>query len=343
LADHTTLRVGGPAGRFIVARTEADLIGAVQAADAAGQPLLVLGGGSNIVVADAGFPGWVVRVAVRGRDSEAAPDGAVHVTAAAGEVWDDVAAWTLERGWAGLEALSGIPGTVGAAPVQNIGAYGAEAADVIVSVRAFDRADGRVRTWPAADCAFGYRTSRFKREPGRHVVLAVACRLRQAAQSAPVAYAELADRLGVRLGERAGAAAVRAAVLGLRRAKGMLLDPADHDTWSAGSFFTNPVLTPQQAAALPAAAPRYPQPDGAVKTSAAWLIEQAGFAKGHGSGPARLSGRHVLALTNRGGATAADLLALAAEVRAGVRAAYGVTLEPEPVLVGCALPAAGAD
>jgi UDP-N-acetylmuramate dehydrogenase len=338
LAEHTTLRVGGPAGRFATARSEAALISAVRAADAAGQPVLILGGGSNLLVADEGFPGLVLRVATRGRRAAAGEAGQVLVQAAAGESWDRLAAWTVERGWAGLEALSGIPGTVGAAPVQNIGAYGAEAADVVVAVRVFDRREARVRRLAAAECGFGYRTSRFKAEPDRHLVLSVDCRLRADAGSAPLAYGELAARLGGRLGDRAEAAAVRAAVLDLRRSKGMVLDPADRDTWGAGSFFTNPVLTVEAAAALPPAAPRYRQPDGSVKTSAAWLIEQAGFAKGAGAGPARLSGKHALALVNRGGATAVDLLALAARVRDGVRAAFGVRLEPELVLIGCRLP-----
>jgi UDP-N-acetylmuramate dehydrogenase len=338
LADHTTLRVGGPADHFTVARSEAELIEAVQAAAAASDPLFVLGGGSNVLVADDGWAGSVVRVACRGLSAVVSSSAGACVTAQAGEPWDDFVAWTLDQGWVGLEALSGIPGTVGAAPVQNIGAYGAEVADVVARVRAFDRASGQVETFAAQDAAFGYRTSRFKRAPGRHVILSVDFQLQPGSLSAPIRYAELARHVGVEIGQRARLAEVRQAVLALRRTKGMVLDPADHDTWSAGSFFTNPILPAAAVAALPEAAPRYPQADGTVKTSAAWLIERAGFPKGYGQGPARLSSRHVLAVTNTGGATAADLIALAAEVRTGVWRSFGVVLEPEPQLVACALP-----
>jgi UDP-N-acetylmuramate dehydrogenase len=337
LADLTTCRVGGPARTVVTATTEAELIDAVTSADARGEPVLVLGGGSNVVVADAGFPGTVVLVRHRGLTLAPETCGGPYVTVAAGEVWDDVVAHAVAEEWAGLETLSGIPGRAGASPVQNVGAYGAEVAETIARVRTFDRRTGRVATFMPGDCGFGYRTSRFKREPDRHVILSVDYQLRSGSLSAPIRYAELAAALGVAPGGRAPLGAVRAAVLELRRGKGMVLDPADHDTWSAGSFFTNPVVTPEAAAALPADAPRYPQPDGRVKTSAAWLIDHAGFAKGYGSGPARLSTKHVLALTNRGGATAADFLQLARQVRAGVAARFGVTLEPEPVLVGCSL------
>jgi UDP-N-acetylmuramate dehydrogenase len=247
----------------------------------------------------------------------------------------------VERGWIGVEALSGIPGSVGATPVQNVGAYGQEVAETIASVRCWDRTEGVVRTVAAADCGFGYRTSRFKRDPERFVVLEVTFQLRLGDLGAPVGYAELARSLGVEPGGRAPSAQVRETVLGLRRGKGMVLDPADHDTWSAGSFFTNPVLPADQAARLPDAAPRWSLPDGGVKTSAAWLIERSGFAKGHGNERVRLSTKHTLALTNRGGASTADLLALAAEVQAGVAREFGIWLENEPVLVGCALPRPG--
>jgi UDP-N-acetylmuramate dehydrogenase len=329
LADHTTLRLGGPAASYTRATTEAELL------DALTPDALVLGGGSNLVVADEGYAGPVVEVATSGITSDVDDEptcGGAMVTAAAGESWDDLAAYAVERGWVGIEALAGIPGRVGATPVQNVGAYGQEVAQTIAQVRVWDRVLNGVRTFANADCRFGYRTSRFKADPGRHVVLDVTFQLRQGSLGAPVAYAELARTLGVEVGTRAPLADVRAAVLELRRGKGMVLDPADHDTWSAGSFFTNPVVDE-----APAGAPAYPQPDGRVKTSAAWLIEHAGFAKGHGTDRVSLSTKHTLALTNRGGATTADLLALAREVRDGVRAAYGIELVNEPVLVGCEL------
>lgn len=344
LSDHTTLRLGGPARRFVAAATEADLIGCVAAADAADEPVLVLGGGSNLVVADEGFPGTVVQVATRGVDADVQdPDdlaclSAVTLTVAAGEDWDALVARCVANGWCGVEALSGIPGRVGATPIQNVGAYGQEVGDTIARVRTWDRVDRTQRTFAAADCGFGYRTSRFKAEPGRYLVLEVTFLLKQGTLSGPLHYAELARRLGVSPGGRAPLAEVRDAVLGLRAGKGMVLDPDDHDTWSAGSFFTNPVLPPAEAARLPADAPRWPQPDGTVKTSAAWLIDHAGFARGYGDGRARLSNKHPLALTNRGGASTAELLDLAGEVIRGVRAAYGVCLVNEPVLVGVTLP-----
>jgi UDP-N-acetylmuramate dehydrogenase len=341
LADHTTLRLGGPAREMVTARTEDELIAAVAEADAAGTPVLVLGGGSNLVVADAGFPGRVVRVATSGivPDNDATPSDPVcsGVTArvAAGESWDALVEHAVASGWVGVEALSGIPGTVGATPIQNVGAYGQEVAQTIASVRVWDRVLRGVRTFAAADCGFGYRWSRFKADPARHVVLTVDFQFRLGTLSTPVEYAELARSLDVAAGGRAPLPEVRAAVLGLRRAKGMVLDAADHDTWSAGSFFTNPVIDP---ALVPAGAPAYPQPDGTVKTSAAWLIDHAGFARGYpGTGPVTLSTKHTLALTNRGGATTADLLTLARRIRDGVRTAYGVELVNEPVMVGVTL------
>jgi UDP-N-acetylmuramate dehydrogenase len=342
LADHTTLRLGGPAARWVRATTEAELIAAVESADAAGEPVLVLGGGSNLVVADEGFAGTVVEVATRGVDTDDTGDascGGAIVTVAAGEPWDDVVALAVSREWSGVEALSGIPGSVGATPIQNVGAYGQEVSQTIASVRVWDRTLRGIRTFANADCRFGYRTSRFKADRrddwgGRHVVLSVTFQLRQGSLGQPVAYAELARTLGIEVGRRAPLHEVREAVLGLRRGKGMVLDDADHDTWSAGSFFTNPVVEP---AAVPDGAPAWPQPDGTVKTSAAWLIEHAGYAKGYAAGPVALSGKHTLALTNRGGASTADLLALAREVRDGVEARFGIRLVNEPVLVGCEL------
>ena len=334
LADHTTLRLGGPAASFCTATTEAELLAALDT----DEPVLVLGGGSNLVVADEGFDGRVVKVATRGIvpdvDDDGAACGGVLVTVAAGEDWDHLVATAVERGWVGIEALSGIPGSVGATPIQNVGAYGQEVSQTIASVRVWDRVLRGVRTYAAADCGFGYRHSRFKADPGRHVVLSVTFQLRPGTLGAPVQYAELARTLGVQQGGRAPLAEVREAVLGLRRGKGMVLDAADHDTWSAGSFFTNPVVPAEE---VPAGAPAWPQPDGRVKTSAAWLIAHAGFGKGHGTGPVRLSTKHTLALTNRGGAATEDLLALAREVRDGVEQRFGIRLVNEPVLVGCEL------
>jgi UDP-N-acetylmuramate dehydrogenase len=346
LADLTTLRLGGPAGRFVEATSEAELVGTVSAADDGGQDVLLVAGGSNLVVADEGFPGLVVRIATHGvsPDAETTDDptcGGVLVTVAAGESWDALVERAVASGWVGIEALSGIPGSVGATPIQNVGAYGQEVSETIASVRTWDRVDRQVRTLAAADCGFGYRSSRFKTDPTRFLVLSVTFQLRTGTLGAPVTYAELARTLGVEPGARAPLADVRGAVLGLRAGKGMVLDAADHDTWSAGSFFTNPFLDADHVGLLPEGAPRFPQPDGTTKTSAAWLIEQAGFAKGHGldrrGGRASLSTKHTLALTNRGGATTDDLLALAREVRDGVEQRFGIRLVNEPVLVGCSL------
>lgn len=340
LADLTTLRVGGPAPHLVEATTEGELVDAVRTADTAGEPLLLVAGGSNLLVADGGVPGVVVRVLTRGVElDDVSACAGTTVRVAAGEVWDDVVARAVTSGWVGVEALSGIPGSTGATPVQNVGAYGQEVAQTIAAVRTWDRLERRVRTLAAGDCGFAYRHSRFKAEPDRFVVLEVTFQLALGEMSAPVRYAELARTLGVALGDRAPLAAVRDAVLALRRSKGMVLDAADHDTWSAGSFFTNPVL--DDAAQLPPGAPLFPAPgagEGAVKTSAAWLVEHAGFSRGHGlPGPASLSTKHALALTNRGGATSTDLLALAREVRDGVRDRFGIELVNEPVLVGCEL------
>ena len=337
LADLTTLRLGGPAKAVLEATTEAELVDAVRVADEAADPMLLVAGGSNLVVADEGFAGTVIRVLTRGITVDSDACSGAMVTIAAGEPWDDVVARAVTEGWVGVEALSGIPGSTGATPIQNVGAYGQEVAQTIASVRVFDRFDRAIRTFAAADCGFTYRSSRFKVEPHRYVVLSVAFQLALGDLGAPIAYAELARTLGVEVGERAPAADVREAVLALRRGKGMVLDTGDHDTWSAGSFFTNPILAESAAAALPADAPRFVQPDGRVKTSAAWLIDHAGFGKGYGSGRVTLSTKHALALTNRGGATADELLALAREVRDGVRQAFGITLVNEPVLIGCEL------
>jgi len=347
LADLTTLRVGGPLATVVDAESEAEIVDAVTTADDAGEPVLVLGGGSNVLAADSGFPGVVVRDARREVvvESEDACGGAA-VWASAGMPWDDVVVRAVAEGWTGIEALSGIPGSTGATPVQNVGAYGQEVGDVLASVRTWDRQERRVRTLARAELGLGYRTSALKRSLGRDagwyptprfVVLRVMFQMRLASLSAPIQYAELARTLGVGVGDRVDSAEVRSAVLGLRRSKGMVLDAADHDTWSAGSFFTNPVLPPDTP--LPEGAPRFESGDGRIKTSAAWLIQAAGFAKGFAldGSSASLSTKHALALTNRGGATAADLLALARVVRDGVRDSFGIALEPEPVLVGLEL------
>jgi UDP-N-acetylmuramate dehydrogenase len=345
LSAHTTLRLGGPAARLVEAATDDELVAAVRQADAAGEPVLVLAGGSNVVVSDDGFRGLVVLVVTRGIERE----GDI-VRAAAGEPWDAFVAHCVAQGLAGVECLSGIPGSVGATPIQNVGAYGQEVSDTIVSVRALDRRSGDVVALSAAECAFSYRSSRFKRDPQRWVVLGATYALRPGAQSMPIRYAELARALGAEVGDTAPLGAVRNAVLALRRGKGMVLDPRDADSVSAGSFFTNPILESGAFAALEARArerlgddarvPAFPEPDGRIKTSAAWLIERAGFAKGHGD-PAgiAISSKHVLALTNRGAGTTDELVGLAREIADGVEAAFGVRLVPEPVFVGHDWPA----
>jgi UDP-N-acetylmuramate dehydrogenase len=343
LADHTTIRLGGPARDFTSAGTEHDLIEAVAAADARREPLLILGGGSNLVVADEGFDGTVVQVATRGVRFGPEPGA---VTVAAGEDWDGLVARTTAAGLAGLECLSGIPGLAGATPIQNVGAYGQEVCETITQVRAYDRDARRVRTLGRAECGFGYRTSRFKQDETRRlVVLSVTFQLVADPLSAPVRYAELAAALGVALGDRVPAEQARAAVLGLRRRKGMVIDPADPDTRSVGSFFVNPVLDAAGLRTVEAVAqarcgagttvPRFDAGGGLVKVPAAWLIERAGFAKGYSLGDgARISSKHTLALVNSGSATTAGLMALARHIRAGVSDAFGVSLTPEPVLVG---------
>ena len=339
LAELTTLRLGGPARSVLEVSTEAELVDAVRIADEAGDPVLIVAGGSNLVVADEGFGGTVVLVRTSGVEVSNDACGGMGVTVQAGESWDALVLRAVAEGWLGIEALSGIPGSVGATPIQNVGAYGQEVSQTIASVRVFDRYDRQVRTFAVGDCGFGYRTSRFKQEAPRHIVLSVSFQFTRGDLGRAIGYAQLADALGVEVGARAPSADVRAAVLELRRSKGMVLDPTDHDTWSAGSFFTNPVVDAATAAGLPAEAPRYPQPDGSVKSSAAWLIEHAGFERGHPGpdGRVSLSTKHTLALTNRGSGTTTDLVALAREIRDGVRARFGVDLVAEPNLVGCRL------
>ncbi|SDH47655.1 UDP-N-acetylmuramate dehydrogenase [Arthrobacter subterraneus] len=353
LADFTTSAVGGPARTLVEARTEPELIEAIRSADAAGEPLLLLGGGSNLLVADSGFAGTVIRIATTGFtvNDDDATCGGVMVTAQAGQPWDELVEYTVRHAYSGLEALSGIPGSTGAVPVQNVGAYGAEVSQTIAMVRTYDRQTQSIRSLANADLKFGYRDSLLKRTTDagspRFVVLTVQFQLGLGRMSAPVRYAELARELGVAVGERAYATDVRRAVLKLRAAKGMVLDSADRDTYSTGSFFTNPVVDAADAASLPEGAPRYPMPGSAVKLSAAWLIEQAGFGKGFGlaadagfraaGGRASLSTKHTLAVTNRGGASAEDLLSIARLVADGVEERFGIRLHPEPLLIGCSL------
>jgi UDP-N-acetylmuramate dehydrogenase len=332
-AELTTLRVGGPAGRLLVAETTDELVAHTRDAWA-DEEWLVVGGGSNLLVADTGFDGTVVLVRTRGVEHEATADG-VTVRVAAGEPWDAFVASTVDSGWTGLEALSGIPGTVGASPVQNIGAYGVELSDVLTRVEFLDAATGE-RTWvPAAELALGYRTSTLK-HGRRGVVLTVEFALGTDTEGGvPVRYAQLAGSLGVTLGDRVDPAVVRSTVLDLRAAKGMVLDAEDPDTWSAGSFFTNPIVSAGFAESLPADAPRWPAGDD-VKLSAAWLIEHAGVHRGYAlaGSHAAISSKHTLALTNRGDATAAQVAELARYVQLTVLNRFGVSLVPEPVVVG---------
>ena len=331
LSDFTTLKVGGPAKNLVHARSEDELISAIKEADSTKSPLLILGGGSNILVGDQGFAGTVIKIETSGNSFEIDACSGGTLTVSAGEDWDKFVAFTIEKGLANLESLSGIPGTVGGAPIQNIGAYGHEVAEVIARVRTFDRQLGEVKTFSAIECEFGYRTSKFKKESGRYVILDVTFQLRRGEESLPVQYSELAKELGVEIGARVPIAKLREVVLKLRGAKGMLLGTGID---SAGSFFTNPILSADDAAKLPAEAPRWPQADGRVKTSAAWLMEHSGVEKGFKLAGAQISPKHVLALSNAGDATAADLVALAKEARAKVLAKFGINLEPEVQFVG---------
>lgn len=345
LAPYTTLEIGGAARFFLVATDEATLTAGIRWARERDVAVYVLGSGSNVVVGDAGVDGLVLRLSTHGVDRGALGESHGQVTAEAGTPWDDLVAGAVSHGLAGLECLSGIPGTVGAAPVQNVGAYGQEASDTIISVRCLDLHTLQTLELPSAGCGFGYRDSLFRRKPGRYVVLAVTFGLRPG--GAPtVSYPELATILH---DEHPDLQRVRDAVLAMRRRKSMLLESDDENRRSVGSFFTNPVLAPAEAdrvaarverAAPPDGSllPRYPTADGRVKLSAAWLIERAGFGRGLRRGRVGISTRHTLALVNRGGASAAELLALAAEVRAGVSTRFGVELGMEPICMGCTPP-----
>ena len=335
LADLTTLRLGGPAGRILAAHTSGELVDLIRAADAADDPVLIVGGGSNLVIGDDGWPGLVVLLRTSGIDRERRGDD-VLVTVQAGERWDDLVATTVGEGLSGLAAMSGIPGLTGATPVQNVGAYGSEVSDVISGLRVLDRGTGAVEAWGPEQCGFGFRTSAFK-HTDRFVVLSVTFALPVTPTAPPVRYLELARRLGVEPGERAPSVDVRDVVLDLRASKGMVLDPDDHDTWSVGSFFVNPFVTREQ---VPDGCPNWAV-DDQIKLSAAWLIENAGFGKGfgldRGRGSVALSTKHTLALTNRGDATTAELLDLARVIRDGVEQRFGIRLRPEAHLVGVTL------
>ncbi|WP_309130424.1 UDP-N-acetylmuramate dehydrogenase [Brevibacterium sp.] len=355
LAELTTFHLGGPPQSLTPARTRGELIEFCRAhplglSTPSDTDVLFIGGGSNLLISDAGFDGHVCLVATTGVVVEETSETEAIVTVEAGENWDEIVALTLARGLSGLEALSGIPGSVGATPIQNVGAYGTEVGELIISIEVYDRIAGQVRTLTAAELEFGYRTSALKRAQQtsgmtQYLVLSVSFGLRRDAQSLPVRYAQLASALDLEIGQTAPASLVRDTVIALRKSKGMVLEEADHDTWSAGSFFTNPIVS--DADVLPVEAPRYPVIDplsgatieGKTKTSAAWLIEHAGFSKGHsvGEGRASLSTKHTLALTNRGRASTEDVLELARTIVAGVEDKYAITLEPEPTLIACSL------
>lgn len=355
------MRVGGPAYRFIEATTEADLVDAAHDAWSGHDEWLVLGGGSNLVVADEGFDGTVIRAATRGIERLPAAPGTVRLRVQAGEPWDALVAHTVENGWAGLEALSGIPGSSGAAPIQNIGAYGRELSDVLVAIDFLDYLDGDLQRIAAADLELDYRTSAIKQ--GRQgVVVAIELDLLDTGDglSAPIAYDQLAGALGVALGSRVALREVRDTVLALRASKGMVLDPADPDSVSCGSFFTNPIVGENFARTLPEDAPRWPmedepgdvvvplgeepalppqRSDHRVKLSAAWLIEQAGIRKGFAlpGSRAAVSSKHTLAIVNRGDATASEIAELGRFIQTRVFSEFGVRLQAEPNLVGVSL------
>ena len=338
LASRTTLGVGGPARFFVEALDEATVVDALDWATRGGLPFRVLGGGSNLVVADEGVDGLVVKIGLRGVTAREVA-GAVEVTAAAGEPWDDLVRMTVERGWAGLECLSGIPGLVGATPIQNVGAYGQEVSDTVTTVRALDRRRGQVVTLSNRECGFAYRDSGFKSgEPRRYVVLAVTYRL--ALGGAPtLRYADVERHLEARGIAAPSLADVRASVVSIRRGKSMVLDAADPNRRSCGSFFLNPIVAPEVAARVAVRAaetsmPRWPQPDGRVKLSAAWLLERAGFRRGERDGAVGLSTRHTLAIVAHEDARAREVIAFARRLRAGVEERCGVRLTLEPVVWG---------
>ena len=325
LAELTTLRVGGTPKSLLVATTEAEIIDAVTNYPDA----LILGGGSNVIVRD-DFHGDVIKIETSGFENDESACAGAWVTVAAGHNWNDFVSTAIVNGWTGIEGLAGIPGTVGATPIQNVGAYGQSVSDTIAQVRAWNKTTKSVDTIFAADCEFGYRSSIFKSQPDTWVILSVTFQLPLGTMSAPIAYNELAAKLNVELGDRVTTSNLQAAVLELRSGKGMVLDSADHDTWSVGSFFMNP-----RVAIAPENAPNWREADGTVKVSAAWLIEQAGFNKGFTlNGRAALSSKHTLAITNRGNATSADISELADHIVQGVKAKFDIELKPEATFIG---------
>jgi UDP-N-acetylmuramate dehydrogenase len=336
LAPLTTLGIGGPAKYFVRGESVDELREAIQWATSIGEPLLVLAGGSNVLIADKGFPGVVLHIALRGINVESEDGESVVIRAAAGERWDEFVALAVSNRWAGIECLSGIPGSTGATPIQNVGAYGQEVSETIVRVEALDRSTGRVIKLTNGECGFGYRSSLFKnREKDRYIVLAATYRLRPNGAAA-VRYPELRKYLEDRGGSLDDLQQVRDAVIAVRRRKGMVLDPADPDTRSDGSFFMNPILTRtafEQLAARAGNMPNFPAGDD-VKLSAAWLIENAGFSKGFVYGNVGLSSKHTLAIVNRGGGTAREVLELVRMIQQKVREKFGVEIQPEPNFIG---------
>ena len=332
LSNHTTLRVGGPAANFVRASNESEIIEAIT--NAGEQPLLILGSGSNVLISDTGFPGTVIKIENNQLTADVDACSGATLNIGAGEDWDVFVKTTIDRGWAGLETLSGIPGTVGASPIQNIGAYGHEVSEFIMRVRTFDRQSKAIKTFTNYECKFTYRNSLFKKQPGRFVILEVQFNLRRGEMSDPITYEELAKELGIAVGQKSEVTKVREAVLRIRARKGMLLDEKDRDTYSAGSFFTNPIVAENL---IPEGAPKYPQGDGNFKTSAAWLIQNSGIERGQRLNGAAISSKHVLAITNADGAKAADIAALAIQVRDAVKMKFGIELTPEVNLVGLTL------
>lgn len=332
LSNHTTLRVGGPAANFVRASNESEIIEAIK--NAGEQPLLILGSGSNVLISDTGFPGTVIKIENNQLTADVDACSGATLNIGAGEDWDVFVKTTIDRGWAGLETLSGIPGTVGASPIQNIGAYGHEVSEFIMRVRTFDRQSKAIKTFTNDECQFTYRNSLFKKQPGRFVILEVQFNLRRGEMSDPITYEELAKELGIAVGQKSEVTKVREAVLRIRARKGMLLDEKDRDTYSAGSFFTNPIVAENL---IPEGAPKYPQGDGNFKTSAAWLIQNSGIERGQRLNGAAISSKHVLAITNADGAKAADIAALAIQVRDAVKMKFGIELTPEVNLVGLTL------
>ena len=328
LAQFTTMRIGGAPTSLTIATSEQQVIDTVRSADDQGRKLLIIGSGSNLVISDE-FAGDVLVIATKGIENDASACAGAWVTVAAGETLDDFVSLAVTSGWSGVETLSGIPGTVGATPIQNVGAYGQQVSDTIAQVRAYNRTSKTVETLFASDCQFGYRNSIFKQQPDNWVILSVVFQLPLGTMSQPIAYPDLATALGVQMGERAALSEVREAVLDVRNRKGMVLSEQDHDTWSTGSFFTNPIV-----ATAPEGAPSWPASDDKVKVSAAWLIENAGLPRGFGlNDRVTISTKHSLALTNRGSGTSADVFELAEYIQKTVHEKFGIALEIEPKII----------